>query len=87
VKKEEEKLVGGKQRGGPPTGNGPILLSFLFSIFPFLSFLSFLSPFFLCVVVVGCLVVAIVGKARGNAFVARCRGHQCHGVAQQGQEL
>ncbi len=62
--------------------------------FYFLSFLSFiscppflLSPFFLCVVVIGCLVVAIVGKARGNAFVARCRGHQHHGVAQQQEEL
>jgi hypothetical protein len=32
-------------------------------------------------------VVAIVGKARGNALVAHCRGHQRHGVAQQQQEL
>ncbi len=43
------------------------MLSFLFSFFSFPPFL--LSPFFLCVVVVGRLVIAIVGKAKGNAFV------------------
>jgi hypothetical protein len=85
VKKKEEKLVGGKQRGGPSHQQWP---HFAFISIFFLS-LSFISspPFLLCVVVIGCLVVAIVGKARGNAFIARCRGHQRHGVAQQQQEL
>jgi hypothetical protein len=59
--------------------------------FYFLSLLSLppflISPFFLRVVVVGHLMVAMVGKARGNAFVAHCRGHQRHGVAQQQQKL